>query len=66
MSIRCFVGEGMRACVCVCVCVCVCIGGYTIGACACARVGLLIRYAKPKNHIFCVLYGSTTFFDIIS
>jgi hypothetical protein len=35
-------------------------------ACACARVTLLIQYAKRMRHIVCGFSLSTTFFDIIS
>ena len=34
--------------------------------CACARVGLLIKYATRRRHIVCVLSGSTRLFNIIS
>jgi hypothetical protein len=36
------------------------------GASDCARVGLLIQYAKHRRRIVCGLSGSTTFFYIIS
>jgi hypothetical protein len=53
------VDEGLRVRECVRVC--------ELGkACACARVGLLIRYDTRRRHIVCVFPGSTTFFDSIS
>jgi hypothetical protein len=33
---------------------------------ACARVALLIHHATRRNTATCGLFGSTTFFDIIS